>query len=187
MILSSLLFVRVYGELEFGFAMLKICLILIIQHHGRRAGCRWWPKPCCHRIRILEEPGDHFAGLHVGFRGSLGQFLGFWTTFSNAVYAYSGIEAITIACSGDPERLGGRYPGCQTHPLAGGLFYVLSIFSVGLVVPSDNASLLSGPGTTPRLFVIAAKQMSLESSMVLRIVLNAVVSHFSWSAGGTPA
>ncbi len=36
---------------------------------------------------------------YLGYTGSLGHFMGFWTTFSNAVYAYSGIEGISMAAA----------------------------------------------------------------------------------------
>ncbi len=36
---------------------------------------------------------------YLGFTGSLEQFIGFWTTFSNAVSAYSKVEGISIAAA----------------------------------------------------------------------------------------
>lgn len=34
---------------------------------------------------------------YLGISGSLGRFLGVWTSLNNALYAYSGIETITVA------------------------------------------------------------------------------------------
>lgn len=36
---------------------------------------------------------------YLGIDGSLGQFLGVWTAMNNALYAYSGIESITVAAA----------------------------------------------------------------------------------------
>lgn len=36
---------------------------------------------------------------YLDLPGSLGSFLGFWKTFNNALYAYSGIENITMAAA----------------------------------------------------------------------------------------
>lgn len=60
--------------------------------------------------------------------GSLGRFLGFWTSLNNALYAYSGIEAITVAAA---ETRNPR----QAIPKAAKriifrvlIFYVLTVF-----------------------------------------------------------
>ena len=36
---------------------------------------------------------------YLGIDGSLGRFLGFWKVLDNALYAYSGIENITLTAS----------------------------------------------------------------------------------------
>jgi len=38
-------------------------------------------------FRYWRNPGVFVN--YLGYSGSLGHFMGFWTTFSNAVYAYS--------------------------------------------------------------------------------------------------
>ena len=48
-------------------------------------------------FRYWHDPGPLVQYLEIP--GSLGRFLGFWTTFSNAVYAYSSIETISMAAA----------------------------------------------------------------------------------------
>lgn len=83
---------------------------------------------------------------YLGIEGSLGRFLGFWTTFSNAAYAYSGVEGIASAAA---ETRNPR----QNIPKAAKrifvrvlLFYVISIFVITLIVPSNDENLLSDSG-----------------------------------------
>lgn len=120
---------------------------------------------------------------YLGFPGSLGRFMGFYTTFSNAVYAYSGVEGISIAAAEtqNPRR---------NIPIAAKrifwrvmIFYILTIFMIGMIVPSDDPSLLSGSGTAASSpFVIAAKNAGIK---VVPSIINAVVLTSAWSAGNS--
>lgn len=71
----------------------------------------------------------------------------FYTTFSNAVYAYSGCENISMAAA---ETKSPR----RNIPIAAKrifwrvlIFYVISIFFVGMLVPSNDPHLLASTGT----------------------------------------
>lgn len=73
---------------------------------------------------------------------SLYSTTGFWTTLNNALYSFSGIENITLPAA---ETKNPR----QAIPKATKrifwrilIFYIISIFMVGLVVPSDDPHLL---------------------------------------------
>lgn len=113
-IISNLLFVRVYGELEFTFASLKILLII-----GLNLMVRFYPSvglPCCGEVTGLRAnlslelqaivlvsgggPDHEVIGFKywrdpgpfvqfLGVPGSWGRFLGFWATFTSAVYSFS--------------------------------------------------------------------------------------------------
>jgi amino acid transporter len=96
-IIVALLFVRIYGELEFGFSMLKIALIVGINIMALVITCGGGPDHTSIGFRYWRDPGAFVQYLGIG--GTLGRFLGFWTTLNNALYAYSGIENITIAAS----------------------------------------------------------------------------------------
>lgn len=108
---------------------------------------------------------------------------GFWTVFNNAVYAYSGVENISLAASEtrNPRR---------NIPIAAkrifwrvGIFYVLSIFMVGLLVPSTDEDLLNSSGTAAASpFVIAASRAGIK---IVPSIINAVVLTSAWSSGNS--
>ncbi|KAJ5785911.1 uncharacterized protein N7503_011123 [Penicillium pulvis] len=182
MILTAVLFVRVYGELEFGFSLLKIMLIIGINIMALVITCGGGPNHKAIGFEYWKSPYGPFV-QYLGFGGSLGRFLGFWTVFNNALYAYSGIENITIAAA---ETRNPR----QAIPMAARrifirilLFYVLSIFMVGLVVSSADPNLLDSTGTASESpFVIAARNAGIK---VVPSIINAVVLTSAWSSGNS--
>lgn len=182
MILTAVLFVRVYGELEFGFSILKIMLIIGINIMALVITCGGGPNHKAIGFEYWKSPYGPFV-QYLGFSGSLGRFLGFWTVFNNALYAYSGIENITVAAA---ETRNPR----QAIPMAARrifirilLFYVLSIFMVGLVVSSADPNLLDSTGTASQSpFVIAARNAGIK---VVPSIINAVVLTSAWSSGNS--
>lgn len=117
---------------------------------------------------------------YLGFSGALGKFLGFWTTFNNALYSFSGIENITLAAA---ETQNAR----QVIPKAAKrvfwrviLFYVVTMLFVGMVVPSNHDRLLNSSGTAASPFVIAADYANIK---VIPHVINAIVITSAWSCG----
>lgn len=181
MIITALTFIRVYGELEFTFSMLKIMLIIGINVMALVITCGGAPNNESIGFRYWRDPGAFVQYLGIG--GSLGRFLGFWTTLNNALYAYSGIENIAVAAAEtkNPRR---------AIPMAAKrifirilLFYVLTIFMVGLVVPSNDPNLLQSTGTASESpFVIAAKNAGIK---VVPSIINAVVLTSAWSSGNS--
>lgn len=109
MALTDCLFVRVLGELEFGFAMLKITLIFIVDIMAVLSSLVAAPiakllvsdteqvSDCPPRF-ITKNANHSFAidpGLFVqdiGIQASLEQFLESCITFTNALYAFLGIK-----------------------------------------------------------------------------------------------
>jgi amino acid transporter len=135
--------------------MLKIFLICFINvlalvittgggPNGETIGFQYW-----------NNPGPFVQ--YLGIQGSTGRFMGFWSTFNSALYAYGGIHAIVIAAAEtkDPR---------QAIPMAAKrifwrvlIFYMLTIFMVGLVVPSNDKNLLQSTGTAAQSpFVIVS-------------------------------
>ncbi|KAE9401153.1 hypothetical protein BT96DRAFT_992357 [Gymnopus androsaceus JB14] len=174
----NMLPIRVYGELEFGFSMLKILLIVGLIIMGLcidlggvsgqpRLGFQYW-----------RNPGPFVQ--YLGIPGTLGRFLGFWKTFSNAAYAYSGVDGIAGAAA---ETQNPR----QNIPKAAKrifwrvlMFYVVTIFIVTLIVPSNSKDLLRATGNAAQSpFVIAA---SLAGIKVVPHIMNAVILTSAWSA-----
>ena len=98
MIISSLLFVRVYGELEFGFAILKIILIIIVNLAALVITCGGGPSGESIGFRYWKSPGL-FAVEYMGYSNNLGKFMGFWATMVSACYAYSSIQSFGTAAA----------------------------------------------------------------------------------------
>jgi len=180
-IATNMFFIRVYGELEFSFSMLKIMLIiglilmgLIIDLGGvsgqHRLGFQYW-----------RNPGPFVQYLGIG--GSLGQFLGFWTTFSNAAYAYSGIETIASAAAETKSPRRNIPRAAKRIFIRVLLFYVLSVFIVTMIVPSNSPLLLSSSSNASESpFVIAA---NLAGIKVVPHIVNAIVLTSAWSSGNS--
>lgn len=178
---SNLCFIRIYGEMEFFFAMLKILLIvgliimgLVIDLGGvpgqERIGFRYW-----------RDPGPFVQYLDIP--GPLGQFAGFWTTLANAAYAYSGIDGIANAAAETkaPRR---NIPKAARRIFWRILiFYILAILIVTMIVPSNNKNLLASTGDAAQSpFVIAA---NLAGIKVVPHIINAVVLTSAWSSGNS--
>ncbi|KAH8685906.1 amino acid permease-like protein [Tricladium varicosporioides] len=185
LLLCNVLFIRVYGELEFGFASLKIMLIIGLNIMALVITCGGGPDGHAYGFQYWKNPGPFVDFL--GYSGSLGQFMGFYTTFSNAVYAYSGIENISLAAT---ETQSPR----RNIPIAAkrifwrvsifyGEYIILSIFMVGLIVPSNDPDLLRSVGNAAQSpFVIAATRAGIK---VVPSIINAVVLTSAWSAGNS--
>ncbi|KAH6724601.1 putative amino acid permease [Leptodontidium sp. MPI-SDFR-AT-0119] len=175
MLLSGFCVIRIYGEMEFGFSLMKIALIvgvnlmaLVITYGGgpnhEPIGFKYWKRP---------GPFVQYLGID----GSLGQFLGVWTAMNNALYAYSGIESITVAAAET------RSPRRAIPNAAKRIFGLISIFMLGLVVPSDDPNLSHYSGTASTSpFVIAAKRAGIK---VVPSVINAVIITSAWSSGNS--
>lgn len=177
----TLVFVRVYGELEFSFALLKIALIVGINIMALVITCGGGPSGEAIGFRYWKDPGPFVQFLNIG--GAAGQFAGFWTTFNNALYAYASIETISLAAAEtqNPRR---------AIPMAAKriffriiIFYILTIFMVGLIVPSNDPNLLQSTGDASQSpFVIAARRASIK---IVPSIINAVVLTSAWSAGNS--
>ncbi|KAI1305447.1 amino acid permease/ SLC12A domain-containing protein [Xylaria venustula] len=178
---TALLFIRVYGELEYGFSILKILLViglnllaLVITTGGapnhEAVGFKYWGNP---------GPFTQYLGID----GALGRFLGFYRVLNSSLYAYSGIENIGLTAG---ETRSPR----KSIPMAAKrvfwkilIFYVITIFFVGLIVPSNDPNLLHSTGTAAQSpFVIAA---TLAGIKVVPSIINAVVLTSAWSAGNS--
>ncbi|KAG7867110.1 hypothetical protein KL918_000587 [Ogataea parapolymorpha] len=90
---TNLFSIRIYGEVEFVFGMLKICLIVMLVLAGlvldlggvkgqERLGFHYW-----------KDPGPFAAFIESG---AVGRFVGFWAALSSVVYSYGGVQGIAL-------------------------------------------------------------------------------------------
>lgn len=184
MVVTNSLPVRVYGEVEFVLGSIKLLtivglmiLMFIITLGGGpnhdRIGFRYWVHPG----PMLEYLAE----------GSLGRFLAFWKVFIQATFSYGGSEMVVVA-AGETENPRRNIPKAVRRVFWRiAIFYVGSVFLVGLCVSARDSRLLNaiennaaGVGASP--FVIAIANSGIR---VLPSIINAVVLTSAVSAGNS--
>ncbi|KAG0150850.1 hypothetical protein CROQUDRAFT_72322 [Cronartium quercuum f. sp. fusiforme G11] len=171
---------KVYGEMEFWFASIKLLTIvgviilgIIVDLGGitgDRLGFRYWKDP----------------GLFVQYRGipgAAGRFLGFFSVLINASFAYVGVEmpAIAAAEAKNPRR---NLPKAIKRVAARVLvFYVSGTLIISILVSSKDPQLSLAVATGAKSpFVIAIKNAGIKG---LPSVINASLLSGAWSAASS--
>ncbi|KAK4687350.1 hypothetical protein P7C73_g2767, partial [Tremellales sp. Uapishka_1] len=166
--------VRVYGEVEFFFAILKILLIiglilmgLVIDLGGvpstSRIGFQYWKNP----------------GPFVG-DDSWSRFLGFWSVLISAVFSFSGVESIAMAAAETKNPRTAIPKACKRVFARVVVFYLLSILIVGMIVASNDDALNDESGTAAESpFVIVASKVGIKA---IPSIVNAIVITSAWSS-----
>ncbi|KAJ1325715.1 hypothetical protein MN608_08909 [Microdochium nivale] len=175
----NIIAVSFFGEAEFWFASIKLITImgLIIlgfviclggQPTHERLGFRYW-----------YEPGA-FVPYLVG--GSTGRFLGYWTAFVRAGFAFITSPELIALSAGEtvaPRRNIPKAARRFVWRLA--IFYGLGSLIIGIIVPSNDDRLLSGKSNASASpFVIGIQNAGIP---VLNHIINAAVLTSAWSAG----
>ncbi|KAK8862639.1 proline-specific permease [Apiospora arundinis] len=172
-------FIRVFGEIEFIFAIIKIVLVvfliilgLVINLGGipgtERIGFRYW-----------KEPGPFVELLPIA-SGNAGKFLAYWSVMTGAVFSFAGVESIAMAAAEaqNPRRAIPR--ACKRVFARIVIFYILAVLIVGMLVASDDKRLGDASGTAAQSpFVIAASAAGIKA---IPSLVNAVVITSAWSA-----
>jgi amino acid transporter len=180
-LITALLFIRIYGELEFAFATMKILLVIGVNLLALVITCGGGPSGQSIGFRYWKMPGPFVQ--YLGIEGSFGRFLGFWSTLNNAVFAYAGAQNITLAGAETRSPRHAIPKATKRILFRIFVFYVLSIFMVGLVVSSNDPSLLHLTGTASQSpFVIAAERAGIDN---VSSIINAVIITSAWSAGNS--
>jgi len=174
----NLMGVRVYGEAEFWFSIIKCVTLIGLLLLGVIITCGGVSGAGPIGFRYWRDPGPFQQ--ENGIPGSAGQFLAFWTTFTSAAYAYLGTENVAMAAAEaqDPRRNVPRAIKRVFWRIL--VFYVLGVFIMGLIVSPNNPDLLSGVGAAASPWVIAIRQAGIKG---LPSVVNAVLITSAWSSG----
>ncbi|TKA56660.1 hypothetical protein B0A53_01855 [Rhodotorula sp. CCFEE 5036] len=177
----NLLGIRVFGELEFWMSFVKVVTLtgliilgLVIDLGGAgndRIGFRYWK----------EQPFSHYI-----FQNNTGVFLGVWSCMVTALFAYSGTElvGVTFAEAANPRK---TVPATVRRTFARILiFYVGSIFVVGLIVKATDPALLAttkkATSAAASPFVLAIERAQIK---VLPDIINAAILLFVLSAANS--
>lgn len=186
-ILITILFLNIiavgfFGEAEFWFASIKLITIIgliivgIVLFFGggpaqqSRLGFRYW-KP--------NNPGAFTPYL---VSGDTGRFLGYWTAFVRAGFAFiTSPELIALAAGEtvDPRRNIPKAAKRFIWRLA--IFYGVGSLVIGVIVPSTDPRLLSPhSNASASPFVIGIQNAGIP---VLNHIINAAILTSAWSAG----
>jgi amino acid transporter len=175
--------VRFFGEFEFWLSSFKVIVILGLillslilalgggPDHDRK-GFRYWKNPGAFNTYIDD--------------GSAGRFYAFWSTMVTATFAYLGTElvGVTVGEAQNPRKTIPRAIRLTFFRIL--VFYVLSVFLVGMLVPFNSKELgfatsaASSAAASP--FVVA---IQLAGIPALPHILNACILVFVFSASNS--
>ncbi|KAK4173629.1 putative amino acid permease [Triangularia setosa] len=170
-------FVRVFGEVEFVFAMLKIWLVVFLIVLGLVINMGGVPGTEVIGFRYWRDPGPFVEYIA---QGDWGRFLGFWAVMTGAVFSFAGVESLAMAAA-ETRNPREAIPRAVKRVFARiVLFYGLAVFVVGLLVPSnDNRLEGSGDTVAHSPFVLAAAAAGVKG---IPSLVNAIVITSAWSA-----
>ncbi|RPB05063.1 dicarboxylic amino acid permease [Choiromyces venosus 120613-1] len=175
--------IRFFGEFEFWLSSIKVVTIVALillslilalgggPDHDRK-GFRYWKNPGAFNTYIA--------------KGDKGRFLGLWSTFVTATFAYLGTElvGVTVGEAQNPRKTIPRAIKLTFYRIV--FFYVLSVFLLGMLVPYNSDQLLfankakSSAAASP--FVVAIKLSGIPH---LAGILNACILIFVFSASNS--
>ncbi|KAL7412814.1 putative amino acid transporter [Mrakia frigida] len=187
-VIINFLGVQVYGEMEFWFSAIKIIAIVGLIIVGIVIDCGGGPNSTgYHGFTYWKNPGpfNQFeADDGTVISGTWGQFVAFWSVFVQAAFSFIGTEILGVTV-GEAKNPRVAFPRAIKRTFWRILiFYVLSIFVVGLIVPSNSPRLLnnSGSDASASPFVIAIEEAGIKA---LPSIINAVLIVAAWSAGNS--
>jgi len=166
--------VRGYGEAEFVFAIVKVTAVIGFIILGIIINIGGGPGGTYIGGKYWRDPG----AFHNGFKGLC-------STFVNAAFAFSGTELVGLAAAETANPRKSLPTAVKQVFWRICLFYVVSLTMVGLLVPWNDAHLLSAEDSAPTVaspFVIAISNAGIRG---LPSVFNAVIMIAVLSVGNS--
>lgn len=175
--------IKVFGELEFWLSSIKIVVMIAIILLMLILTCGGVPGTEPIGFRYWKRPG---AFAEFASTGTTGEFLAFWNSLVTAVFAFGGIELIgvTVSEAQNPRRNVPRAIKLTFWRIC--VFYVLSVFLLGLVIPYNSSDLAwatrqsSSAAASP--FVVAIQTAGIA---YLPDILNGFILVFIFSAANS--
>lgn len=176
-VVVAISFIRVYGEIEFVFAILKILLVIFVVILGLVIDLGGVPGQSRLGFHYWKNPGPFVEFISTG---SWGRFLGFWAVMTNAVYSFAGVESLAMAAAEMKNPRHNIPKACKRVFVRIIIFYLAAIIIVGMLISSADER-LSGDGSTVAQspFVIAAGDAGIKA---IPSIVNAVCLTSAWSA-----
>ena len=163
---------------EVFFACLKILLIIGLILAGLIVDLGGSPKGDRIGFRYWKNPGPFNSTL---VPGDTGKFLAFWSTLISAAYSYANVQVVALAGAEtrNPRVIIPNAIRMTFWRVV--IFYVISIFIVGMLVPYNDENLGISTGTAQQSpFVIAFQRAGIK---VLPSIINAIVLTSAFSCG----
>ncbi|KAK2748080.1 hypothetical protein FQN55_004631 [Onygenales sp. PD_40] len=174
--------VKYFGELEYVFGSIKIIFITLIivmmvildvmqprgdSYYNKPVSTRYWDSPYSFfapHYTVRDDNGD--AQRLV--KGSIGTFLGVWTTFTNVIFSYVGMDIVAATAAeskalADAEsmKMAARKLSIRVVTL-----YSFAMLTSSFLVPYDHP-FLNGDGqsaSSRSIFVIAVVEAGLPAA-----------------------
>ncbi|OGE52341.1 hypothetical protein PENARI_c010G07051 [Penicillium arizonense] len=169
--------VNFYGELEFWFSTIKvatvigfmifaICIDVGVGEQGY-IGFKYWHNPGAFATYMIDAPE------------SIGKFVGFWAVLIQAGFSYQGTELVGVA-AGETENPQKTVPSAIRKTFVRILlFFVLTIFFIGLLVPYDNSRLATAKtnaSSSPMVIAADLAGVKILPSLINAVLLSVVLS-----------
>ncbi|KIK32579.1 hypothetical protein CY34DRAFT_101158 [Suillus luteus UH-Slu-Lm8-n1] len=168
--LLQLIHVRVYGESEYWFALVKVLMIIVFIFAGLIYD---WGG-------VKGHPGPGLSNFHNG-QAFIGGFQNFAQTFVYAFYSFGGVELVAVAAgeSVQPHKTVPR--AIKATFLRIVLFYILTILTIGLCINWQDPTLLSAAAdsdvtASPLTVVFQRAGFGAAAHVVNAVLLTAVLS-----------
>ncbi|KAK7409354.1 hypothetical protein QQX98_008479 [Neonectria punicea] len=176
-VVVGLTFIRVFGEVEYFFAVLKILLVVFLIILGLVIDLGGIPGTPRIGFKYWKDPGPFVEYIAAG---KWGHFLGYWSVMTSAVFSFAGVESIAMAAAETKNPRKAIPKACRNVFIRIIIFYLLAILVVGMLVASNDTRLDDAYGSAAQSpFVIAASAAGIPA---IPSVVNAVVITSAWSA-----
>ncbi|TFK61038.1 hypothetical protein BDN72DRAFT_778696 [Pluteus cervinus] len=166
----QLIHVRVYGEMEYWFSLIKVLMIILFIIVGLIYD---WGG-------IKNHPGPGLSNFHDG-QAFVGGFPAFAQTFVFAFFSFGGIELVAVAAgeSATPQKSVPRAIKATFFRIV--LFYILAILTMGLCINYLDPTLLSAASdsnvaASPLTVVFIRAGFGPAVHLVNAVLLTAVLS-----------
>ncbi|PRP86942.1 amino acid transporter [Planoprotostelium fungivorum] len=165
-----------YGEAEFWMAIIKVVTVIGLIILGFVLICGGGPTHDVVGFRYWKDPGP-FNSIMVDNGG--GYFLATCAVFVQAAFSYLGTEIVAVT-SGEAENPTKTLPRAIKRVFIRIiLFYLLGVFVIGMLIPSDDPRLLGGSSdasASPFVIFIEIAQIQVLPSIINAVILTAALS-----------
>lgn len=177
-LLINVMGVKWYGEVESYFVLIKLITIVGLVITGIVISAGGAPNRTSIGFRFWRNPGP--LNQYQGIDGSTGRFLGFFSVLLQAAFSQIGSEMLALAAAETRNPRKALPLALNTVWIRICLFYLTSVFIIGIIVSSEDPRLGSGGTAAASPFVIAIKDAGIRA---LPSIVNAAILTSALSAG----